>query len=57
VGTVGNARLREQIAGEKEPKVGASSIPEALSDATGPAAYVDMMRHNITTIRGAIPGN
>ncbi len=44
--------------GETELKVGGELYSDALSDADGPAAaYVDLMRHNIATIKGAIGGS
>lgn len=58
VENVTNPRLVEQIASETGLKVGGSLYSDALSAADGPAAtYIDMMRHNITTIRGAILGS
>jgi zinc/manganese transport system substrate-binding protein len=58
VENVTNPRLIEQIAGETGLKVGGELYSDALSDASGPAAtYVDMMRHNIETIKGAILGS
>jgi zinc/manganese transport system substrate-binding protein len=53
-----NPRLVEQIAGETGVKVGGALYSDALSDAGGPAAtYIDMMRNNIMTIKGAILGS
>ena len=58
VENISNPRLVEQIAGETGLKVGGSLFSDALSAADGPAAtYIDMMRHNITTIKGAILGS
>lgn len=58
VENVTNPRLIEQIASETGIKVGGTLYSDALSDPDGPAAtYVDMMRHNATTIRGAIVGS
>lgn len=58
VENVTNPRLVEQIASETGLKVGGSLYSDALSAADGPAAtYIDMMRHNITTIKGAILGS
>jgi zinc/manganese transport system substrate-binding protein len=38
--------------------VGGELYSDALSDESGPAAtYIDMMRHNVTTIKGAILGS
>ncbi|MEQ1949786.1 zinc ABC transporter substrate-binding protein AztC [Mesorhizobium sp. CN2-181] len=53
-----NPRLIEQIASETGLKIGGELYSDALSDADGPAAtYVDLMRHNIATIKGAIGGS
>jgi zinc/manganese transport system substrate-binding protein len=58
VENITNPRLVEQIAGETGLKVGGELYSDALSDADGPAAtYVDLMRHNIATIKGAIGGS
>lgn len=58
VENITNANLINQIASETGLKVGGELFSDALSDANGPAAtYVDMMRHNIETIRGAILGS
>ena len=58
VENISNPRLVEQIASETGLKVGGSLYSDALSAADGPAAtYIDMMRHNITTIKGAILGS
>ncbi|RWM88376.1 MAG: metal ABC transporter substrate-binding protein [Mesorhizobium sp.] len=58
VENVTNPRLIEQIASETGLKVGGELYSDALSDKDGPAAtYLDMMRHNITTIKGAILGS
>lgn len=58
VENITNPRLVEQIAAETGLKVGGSLYSDALSPAGGPAAtYIDMMRHNITTIKGAILGS
>jgi zinc/manganese transport system substrate-binding protein len=55
VENVTNPRLIEQIASETGLKVGGELYSDALSDENGPAAtYIEMMRHNITTIKGAI---
>ncbi len=55
---ISNPRLVEQIAGETGLKVGGTLFSDALSAADGPAStYIDMMRHNITTIKGAILGS
>lgn len=53
-----NPRLIEQIASETGLRVGGELYSDALSDGAGSAAtYVDMIRHNITTIKGAILGS
>jgi len=58
VENITNPRLIEQIAGETGLKVGGELYSDALSDADGPAAtYIDMMRHNVATIKGAILGS
>lgn len=58
VENITNTRLIEQIATETGLKVGGALYSDALSVAGGPAAtYVDMMRHNIRTIVGAITGS
>lgn len=58
VENITNPRLIEQIAGETGLKVGGELYSDALSDAGGPAAtYIDMMRHNVATIKGAILGS
>jgi len=58
VENITNPRLIEQIAGETGLKVGGELYSDALSDASGPAAtYIDMMRHNVATIKGAILGS
>ncbi|MET3581400.1 zinc/manganese transport system substrate-binding protein [Mesorhizobium robiniae] len=55
VENVTNPRLIEQIASETGLKVGGELYSDALSDRNGPAAtYLEMMRHNITTLKGAI---
>lgn len=58
VESITDRRLIEQIASETGLKVGGELYSDALSDANGPAAtYIDMMRHNIGTIRGAVTGS
>lgn len=53
-----NPRLIEQIAGETGVKVGGTLYSDALSGPDGPAStYIDMMRNNITQIKGAIQGS
>ncbi len=58
VENITNPRLIEQIGSETGLTVGGELYSDALSDASGPAStYIDMMRHNITTIRGAVMGS
>ncbi|MEP9397410.1 zinc ABC transporter substrate-binding protein AztC [Mesorhizobium sp. KR2-14] len=58
VENITNARLIEQIAAETGVKLGGTLYSDALSSADGPAAtYIDMMRSNIATIKGAITGS
>jgi zinc/manganese transport system substrate-binding protein len=58
VENITNQRLIEQIAAETGLKVGGTLFSDALSDESGPApTYIDMMRNNIATIRGAIAGS
>lgn len=53
-----NPRLIEQISSETGVKVGGTLYSDALSKADGPAAtYIDMMKANIATIKGAILGS
>ncbi|MBN9073014.1 MAG: zinc ABC transporter substrate-binding protein [Rhizobiales bacterium] len=53
-----NPRLMEQIASETGLKIGGELYSDALSDESGPAStYIDMMRHNVSTIKGAILGS
>jgi len=55
VESITNARLIEQIARETGLTIGGTLYSDSLSSQDGPAAtYVDMMRHNIATIRAAI---
>jgi len=54
---VSNPRLIEQIASETGLKVGGRLYSDALSGPSGPAGtYIDMMRHNVTTIAQGILG-
>jgi zinc/manganese transport system substrate-binding protein len=54
---VSNPRLIRQIASETGMKTGGKLYSDALSTASGPAAtYIDMMRHNIETIRDGTLG-
>jgi len=58
VENITNPRLIEQIASETGIKIGGTLYSDALSDPSGPAAtYIDMMKHNVTTIKGAISGS
>ena len=53
-----NPRLIDQIASETGIKVGGTLYSDALSGPDGPApTYIDMMKNNITQIRGAITGS
>ncbi len=57
VENISDPRLIEQIARETGVKVGGTLYTDALSSADGPAAtYVDMMRHNATTMAKALGG-
>lgn len=52
---VSNPRLVRRIADETGMKIGGTLYSDALSSQDGPAAtYLDMMRHNVATIRDAI---
>lgn len=58
VENITNPRLIEQIASETGIKVGGTLYSDSLSPADGPAStYLDMMRNNITEIKGAILGS
>ncbi len=58
VENVTNPRLIEQIANETGLEIGGHLYSDALSSDDGPAAtYIDMMKHNIETIAGAISGS
>lgn len=58
VENITNARLAEQIASETGLKIGGTLFSDALSPPEGPAAtYLDLMAHNIATIKGAILGS
>lgn len=55
---VTNTALVERISAETGVSVGGTLYSDALSGAGGPAAtYIDMMLHNVRTIRGAILGS
>ena len=50
-----DSRLLEQIASETGAVIGGTLYPGALSSGDGPAAtFLDMMRHNATTLAGAL---
>ncbi len=52
---IGDARLLRQIADETEAVIGGTLYPDALSGPDGPAStYLDMMRHNATTLAQAL---
>lgn len=58
VENITNPRLIEQIATETGVTVGGTLFSDALSKAGGPApTYIDMMKNNIGTIKGAILGS
>jgi len=58
VENITNPRLIEQISAETGVKVGGTLYSDALSKADGPAAtYIEMMKSNIATIKGAILGS
>jgi len=52
---ISNPRLIQQIVNETGMKIGGKLYSDALSTENGPAAtYIDMMRHNVDTIRDAV---
>jgi zinc/manganese transport system substrate-binding protein len=58
VENITDPRLSRQIADETGLKIGGTLYSDALSDADGPAAtYIDMMRNNVNTIKGAALGS
>lgn len=58
VENISDPRLVNQISAETGIKVGGALYSDALSAPGGPAAtYIDLMRHNIATIKGAILGS
>jgi zinc/manganese transport system substrate-binding protein len=57
VENVSDPRLVEQIARETGLKVGGTLYSDALSEGAPAATYIDMMRHNVEIIRGAITGS
>ena len=55
VENVADPRLLRQIARETGSAIGGELFPGALSDKDGPAAtYLELMRHNATTIATAL---
>ncbi|MEM8774131.1 MAG: metal ABC transporter substrate-binding protein [Pseudomonadota bacterium] len=55
VETITDNRLIEQIANETGAAIGGTLYSDALSDEDGPAStYIDMMRHNATTLSSAL---
>lgn len=55
---ISDARVVEQIASEAGLALGGTLYSDALSPADGPAStYIDLMRHNATTLGTAINGN
>lgn len=58
VENISDPRLVDQISAETGIKVGGALYSDALSAADGPAgSYIELMRHNIATIKGAIGGS
>ena len=58
VETITDNRLMEQIVRETGARIGGTLYSDALSGINGPAAsYLDMMRHNSSTILGALLGS
>lgn len=58
VENITNPRLIEQIASETGLKVGGTLYSDALSSNSGPAStYIDMMQHNVETMRDAVLGS
>jgi zinc/manganese transport system substrate-binding protein len=54
---ISDPRLIHQIASETGAAVGGTLFPDSLTDAKGAApSYIDMMRHNVTTITAALAG-
>lgn len=55
---IADARLVEQIASEAGLALGGTLYSDALSEPNGPAStYVELMRHNVTTIAAALAGD
>ncbi|MEL6584984.1 MAG: zinc ABC transporter substrate-binding protein [Pseudomonadota bacterium] len=58
VESITDSRLLEQIANETGAAIGGTLYSDALSDASGPAStYLQMYRHNATTLFTALSGN
>ncbi len=58
VENISDPRLVNQISAETGIKVGGALYSDALSAADGPAGtYIEMMQHNVETIKGAILGS
>jgi zinc/manganese transport system substrate-binding protein len=58
VENIADPRLIEQIASETGLKLGGTLYSDALSDEGGAAAtYIELMRHNVSTIKGAVNGS
>jgi zinc/manganese transport system substrate-binding protein len=54
---VTDPRLLERIAHESSARIGGTLYSDALTDANGPApTYVEMMRHNVKELVGALAG-
>jgi ABC-type Zn uptake system ZnuABC Zn-binding protein ZnuA len=54
LGEVENEKLADQIAGETGVKVVNTLYLETLTDGAPAATYIDMMKHNVTQIVGAL---
>ena len=57
VENITNPKLVEQIAAETGLKIGGTLYSDALSDGPPAATYIDLMRHNVETIKGAVSGS
>jgi zinc/manganese transport system substrate-binding protein len=52
---ISDPRLMQRIAGETGAKIGGTLYSDALTDANGPApTYIDLIRHNLGTLVGAL---
>jgi len=52
---VSDPRLMQRIAKETGAKIGGTLYSDALTEANGPApTYIEMIRHNLTTLAGAL---